>query len=83
MSLIGKYPEYYTNYKGELAKRLPDSELPKLGPGMDDPYSPRNMNMREKYNENRRILRLEKARKEREENSLKNLDHDFDSDCLL
>lgn len=80
MSLTGKYPEYYTNYKGELVKRLPDSELPKLGLGMDDPYSSRNMNMREKYNENRRVLRLEKARKEREENRVLHLNEDFDSE---
>jgi hypothetical protein len=65
MPIIGEYPEFYVNYKGEKVKRLPDSELPKLAPGMDDPYSSRNMNMREKYNENRRISRIEKARKER------------------
>ena len=65
MPIIGDYPEFYVNYKGEIVKRLPDSELPKLGPGMDDPYLSRNMNMREKYNENRRISRMEKARQER------------------
>lgn len=71
MPLTGKYPEFYTNYKGELVKRLPDAELPKLGPGMDDPYIPRNMNMREKYNENRRVQRMKIAKNLKDESNFK------------
>ena len=65
MPIIGDYPEFFVNYKGEIVKRVPDSELPKLGAGMEDPYNSRNMNMREKYNENRRIARMEKAKLDR------------------
>ena len=66
MPITGKYSEYYTNYKGEIVKRLPDFELPKLAPGMKDPYCSRNMTMREKYNENRRVSRLIQAKNERD-----------------
>lgn len=65
MPIIGKYPVYYTNFKGELVKRLPDSQLPKLGPGMENPYMLRNLNQREKYAENRRL----KRRNDRKNNS--------------
>lgn len=65
MPIIGKYPAYYTNFKGELVKRLPDSQLPKLGPGMENPYMLRNLNQREKYAENRRL----KRRNDRKNNS--------------
>ena len=68
MPIIGDYPEFYVNYKGEKVKRLPDSQLPKLAPGMDDPYTSRNINMRETYNANRRVARMKIAKMEREKN---------------
>lgn len=54
MPIVGKYPQTYINYKGEVVTRLPDSQLPQLGIGMDFTRTVNNPDTTSKYYKKKR-----------------------------